>query len=128
MSDVTVIETEPEPEPTVIVVDDGGDDDSVIEAATLDHVERITRLEDTVTLMAAALEEITERLSALTMIDEAQQVEIETMADEVAEVATEAADAVEEVVEEVDEASPEITADEVPAVREHPFFRKWGKR
>lgn len=127
MSDVTVIETEQEPEPTVVVVD-AGDDDSVIEAATLDHVERITRLEDTVTLLTAAIESLTEQVAALTVVDEMQEMEIRNVAEEVENVAEDTAEVITDVVEEVDEASPEITPDEVPTVREHPFFRKWGKR
>lgn len=127
MSEVTV-EVEPESSddsPDVVVVDTG---DSGTDETAIDHEGRITRIEDTLVVIGEGMQSLSERLDALAVTDEIQEMEIREVAEEVEEVATEAADAVEEVVEEVDEASPEITPDEVPAVREHFFFRKWGRR
>ncbi len=103
-------------------------DDAVMDGTTIQLVERVTRLEDTVTVMGATIQEIAGRLDGLAVTDEVQQQEIQEVAREVEEVATEAADAIQESVAEVEEASEEITPDELPTQREHPFFRKWGKR
>lgn len=128
MSDVTV-EVEPAPvsEPVVIVENDS-DSDAVMDVTTIELVERVTRLEDGLALVVTAVEALTEQMAALHITDEVQQEEIEVMAEEVEEVAESAADAIEETVEDVDEASSEITPDELPTVREHPFFRKWGRK
>jgi hypothetical protein len=130
MSDTTVV-VEAEPEPEVTVVDTGGEDDAVdaVELAVeIQLVERITRLEESHNTLVAVVAGLTDQIQGMQMTDEIQQAEIEQTQEAVVEVATEAADAVQETVEEVEQASEEIKPDEVPTVREHPFFRKWGKR
>jgi uncharacterized coiled-coil protein SlyX len=128
MSDVIVeVEApESEPEPAVIIAE-SGDDDVAMDITTIALVERVTRLEDALALVTVAVEALTEQLTAMQVVDEIQQEEIQLVAEEVEEVAEESADAVEEVVEDIDEASPEIKPDELPTVREHFFFRKWGR-
>ena len=130
MSDTTVVvEAEPEQE-TVEVVETSNDDatDAVELAVEIQLVERITRLEESHNTLVAVVAALTEQLEAMKVTDEIQQTEIDATQEAVVEVATEAADAVQETVEEVEQASEEIKPDEVPTVREHPFFRKWGRR
>lgn len=127
-TDVTIeVEPESDPEPTVIVAE-AGDDDVAMDITTIALVERVTRIEDALALVTVAVESLTEQLAAMQVVDEIQQEEIQLVAEEVEEVAEESADAVEEVVEDIDEASPEIKPDELPTVREHFFFRKWGRK
>lgn len=121
-------------------------DDAAQDAVNLQLVERVTRLEDALVVQSQAMEQLQEQISGLNlredvqdMVDQAQQEQINDVAEEtdeaVEEVAEEAADAVEETVEDIQKASEseseegsEITPDEVPTVKEHPFFRKWGKK
>src|SRR5262249_32077836 len=107
-------------------------DDVVMDATTVSLVERVTRLEDAFALTAAVVETHTEQLAALTVIDEVQQGEIEAVAEEVA--VQEMNEAAEEAPEETEperepEPEPEPTPrDELPTVREHMWFRKWGRK
>ena len=129
MSDTTVV-VEAEPEPEVTVVDTDNDDavEAVELATEIELVERITRLEESHNTLVAVVAGLTEQLQSMQITDDIQQAEIEQTQEAVAEVAEEVADAVEDVVDDIDEASEEVTPDEVPTVREHPFFRKWGRR
>lgn len=109
--------------------------DAVMDAATISNVERITRLEDTVTVLTGVVENIGEQLQGMMVMDEIQQQEIDRTQAAVAEVASETADAVTDVVEDIEqatepesEAGSDVEPDEVPSVRDHPFFRKWGRR
>ena len=140
MPDVVVISTdndEVEESPTEEVAEEVSEalSDAVMDAATISLVERVTRVEDSLVVMAATVEAHSEQLGVLTMADEIQQAEIEQVAEATADVAqTEeaiaegAADAIEEVAEDVEEASPEIEPDEIPSVRTHWFFKRWGNR
>lgn len=109
-------------------------EDAQLHATDLDHESRLTRVEDGLALVATAVEALTEQISGLQFTDQIQQTEIQQVAEQQQEVAEEVADAIEETVEDVAEATEpeseegsEVTPDEVPTVREHPFFRKWGK-
>jgi predicted nucleic acid-binding Zn-ribbon protein len=127
-------DTEGAVEEAVEEVEEAADDiadaveDAVMDGTTIQLVERVTRVEDALVVQASAIEQLQGEIAGLRMSDEAQQNQINNVETEVVEVATEAADAIETVVDEVEEASPEIEPDEVPAQREHIFFRKWGRR
>lgn len=132
MSDVVVVSNDSDDD-TAEEIEEAADDiadalgDVVMDSTTIALVERVTRLEDALAIQSAVIEEISNQLQSLQFHEEVQDMAIENTNEAVAEVATEAADAVEEVVEDIDEASEEITPDEVPTIREHPFFRKWGR-
>lgn len=134
---ITVIDTDNDDSETEEAVEEVAEalDDAVMDATTISLVERVTRVEDALQVQAAAIEGITERISSLTFTDEMHATEIQEtreavniVAEQQEEIAEGAAEAVQEVVEDIDQASEEIKPDELPTVREHWFFKRWGKR
>lgn len=109
-------------------------EDAVMDSTTIQLVERVTRTEDALQVLAANMEALTQRLEDTVWKAEMAQSSADVANERITEVAEEAADAIEETVEDVVEATDEdsekgseITEDEVPTTREHPFFRKWGR-
>ena len=141
MPDVVVISTDSDEDNEVEEVEEAAEeiadavDDAVMDATTIGLVERVTRIEDSLIVMAATVEAHSEQLGVLAMADEVQQQEIEAVAEEAqqaeqtaATTAVGAADAIEEVAEDIEEASPEIEPEEIPTTRTHWFFKRWGGR
>ena len=140
MPDVVVISTDSdEDEEAAEEVEEAAEeladsiDDAVMDATTIGLVERVTRIEDALTVMAATVETHSEQLGVLAMTDEVQQQEIEAVNEEAqqaeqiaATTAVGAADAIENVAEDIEEASPEIEPEEIPTTRTHWFFKRWG--
>jgi len=136
MADVIVVSTDDEPEAEEVaeeVVEEAGTDavDAVEIAVEIQLVERVTRLEDALTIVSAVVEEHSEMIAGLQVTDEIQQMEISAVAEETQEVAEGAGEAIVEVAEATEKDSPsgsEVTPDEVPATREHWFFKNWRNR
>lgn len=110
-------------------------DDAAQDAVNLQLVERVTRLEDALVVQSQAMEQLQEQISGLALREDVQDMVDQAQQQEIEEVAEGAADAVEEVVEDVQEATEpeseeghEVEPDEVPTVKEHPFFRRWGRK
>lgn len=117
--EIVIVESNEEPEPvetpTVVttVVEDSGDDTSeVVVETAIDHEGRITALEAVVTGMAGVLEEHTNAIQTLSIVDEIQSEQIQ----DVATVAVEAAT-------EEPEPDPEPEPDDAPLSKLHRWWR-----
>lgn len=103
-------------------------EDAVMDSTTIELVERVTRLEDALALMGATVEKLSSEIEGLKVHEEIQDARDAEAAEAIEEVAAGSADAIQDVAQEIEEASPEITPDEVPASRDHWFFRKRGRK
>lgn len=129
MSDTVVVVADDDAgdtDETVVVADDHSAQDAVQDAVTINLVDRMARNEEAHNTLVAIVAALSDKVDSLSFHQEMTDDTVQHVAAEVQEVAEQAADAIEDVVSDVDEASEEVTQDEVPTVRTHPFFRRWG--